>query len=137
MAEPRSFPRALNIAYGLMTAVLVAIASVGYWYWGNLAHVLVTRDFELHSPYSRVELLPHVGIQLAVQALVVLNVATTLPLLLLSFQDLVHSFWVTSHLANDVPQHFMVRLPSHDARWHMCILNRPNIVCPCNTSRPM
>ena len=111
MANPKDFPRALNIAYSLMATVLVAIAAVGYWYWGNLAHVLVTEDFQLHSPYSHINLAPSFGIHQAVQALVVLNVVTTLPLLVLSLQDLAHSFFAV------------------EERW--CHSSRPALVRPC------
>ena len=47
MANPSSFPRALDMAYTVTTVVLVAICACGYWYWGLNAHVLVTQDFEV------------------------------------------------------------------------------------------
>lgn len=93
MAEPRRFTSALNWTYVATAGILGCMTSIGYWYWGAGAHTLVTRDFDLHSPYTHLTIGGSFGIHTAVDALVVLNVVTTLPLLVLSLQDIVHSFF--------------------------------------------
>jgi hypothetical protein len=52
--------------------------------------VLVTADFQEHSPY-RTFFVAGVGIHHIIQLLVILNLATTLPLLLLSLEDVLLS----------------------------------------------
>jgi hypothetical protein len=98
-----------------MAVVLVTISSIGYWYWGNSAHTLVTKDFEEHSPYMHLTIGRGFGIHKAVDAIVVLNVATTLPLLVLSLQDLGHSIYSveerTGHPHGNLPACFVRRSP--------------------------
>ena len=93
MAEPRRFADALNCAYVIMFGILAVMAYCGYWYWGNLSHTLVTQDFETHSPYSKFTIGNGFGIHKCVEALVVLNMLTRVPLFVLSLQDLGHSFF--------------------------------------------
>jgi Transmembrane amino acid transporter protein len=94
MAQPHRFAEALNWAYLVMFAILGAITTCGYWYWGSLAHTLVTEDFETHSPYVRFTIGNGFGIHKCVEALVVLNMLTRVPLFVLSLQDLGHSFFL-------------------------------------------
>ena len=93
MAEPRLFTSALTWTYLATAVILICMTSIGYWYWGDGAHTLVTRDFDLHSPYTHLTIGGNFGVQTVVEGLVVLNVVTTLPLLVLSLQDIVHSFF--------------------------------------------
>jgi hypothetical protein len=87
MKNPGAFTLALNGAYAMAFVVLSCISLIGYWYWGDGANVLVTTDFEEHSPYTRFQV-GGVGIHKVVEVIVALNCATTAPLLVLSLHDI-------------------------------------------------
>lgn len=57
--------------------------------------ILVTDDFDNHSPYMSLNVMG-IGIHHIVQALVALNVGTTVPLLLLPLVDILQSVLATS-----------------------------------------
>lgn len=88
MADTAKFPAALNIAYAACAVATGTVCAVGYWYWGDSAHVLVTTDFEAHSPYAAYTLRGF-GIQHAVETLVAVNVGTKVPLYVIALQDIV------------------------------------------------
>lgn len=90
MADASLFPTALDGAYTITCIVVCSIGGVGYWYWGDSAQILVTDDFEAHSPYTTLKVMG-MGIHHIVQALVALNVGTTVPLLLLPLVDILQS----------------------------------------------
>lgn len=88
MADPARFSRALDVAYVACAVATGAVCAVGYWYWGDSAHVLVTTDFERHSPYAAYTLWGF-GIQHVVELLIAVNVGTKVPLYVIALQDIV------------------------------------------------
>lgn len=56
---------------------------------GDAVHQLVTTDFELHSPYvGHYFAQPSITVQKLLEWMVLLNVATTFPMFVLSLQDI-------------------------------------------------
>jgi hypothetical protein len=135
MAEPQRFATALNLAYAAMAVVLTAITLTGYWYWGDKAHTLVTEDLDTNSPYARYRIGGFLGIHKAVEVIVILNVATTVPLLVLSLQDILHSFFSTEAQSGHPHSEWMVRLFPFFLNSFPINHCRHSIWVPCTTFR--
>jgi hypothetical protein len=117
MAEPWRFATALNWAYTAMAVTLTAITTIGYWYWGSTAHTLVTEDFDLSSPYARYTIGGVVGIHKVVEVIVILNIGTTVPLLVLSLQDILHSFFSTEEQSGHPHSGYLVCFSFQRGPW--------------------
>eukprot|EP00892_Ulva_mutabilis_P008914 jgi/Ulvmu1/6395/UM003_0023.1 len=110
MASTRQFSTALNVAYVACAVATGVVCGVGYWYWGDSAHVLVTTDFERHSPYGAFTLRGW-GIQSAVEVLIALNVGTTVPLFVFALTDILQA-----SIGRDQAGSATIRRPAMGAR---------------------
>ena len=83
----QDFDRVLNISFSLMLVVYGTVAGLGYYYFGNSAHTLVTTDLTLNSPFrGHALLLPGLTVDKLVAVCVLLNAYSTYPSLVLVMQ---------------------------------------------------
>lgn len=89
----QDFDKVLNISFSLMLVVYGTVAGLGYYYFGDSAHTLVTTDLTLNSPFRGHNLLlPGLTVDKLVAACVLLNAYSTYPSLVLVMQ-VSHVLW--------------------------------------------
>ncbi|KAI7835542.1 hypothetical protein COHA_010558 [Chlorella ohadii] len=88
MQKPSRFPLALMLGFTTMLIGYSAIASAGYWYWGDAASPLAADDLAANSFFTG----SRVPIHRVLAALVLVNCLTKVPGLILVLQDMLISF---------------------------------------------
>lgn len=92
MARVQDFDSVLNLSFGLMLGVYGAVAALGYYYFGNSAHTLVTTDLARNSPFTgHYLILPGLTVDKLVALSILMNAYSTYPSLVLVMQDMVVS----------------------------------------------
>ena len=83
----QEFDKCLNISFALMLTIYGSVAALGYYYWGDLASVLITTDLAQRSPFTSHWLfLRALTVDNVVSWCILVNAYTTYPNLILVMQ---------------------------------------------------